>query len=167
MDAETLDWLRRNSGLRIDAEGLFLYHDQPVDNVRVHQLFHRGVEVRGDGAVTLTVGSMWCYVEVDKVARFVDGLEVEEELLVARIRGAGRVACPDPRLGFAPDGRFYLWDEPEAFPAILTRAAHPRMVELIRGEHEDATPHVPLNGTAVAVEELARTPGPADRWSRL
>ena len=125
MDPELLEALRRDSGLRVDRDGRFFFHERPVENTRVQGLFHRHLEVRADGEVTLTVGAQWAYVACETVASFVDALAVDDGQLTARLRDGRRVVTPSPRLGFAPDGRCYVWLGEGRPPAVLARAAHP------------------------------------------
>ncbi|MGM0575685.1 MAG: hypothetical protein ACQEXJ_08145 [Myxococcota bacterium] len=160
-----LEALRRNSGLRVDAEGTFLYHGDRVPHPRVQDLFHRGLAVREDGDVTLTVGHMWAYVEVEAVARFVDHLEAGDGGLYVRTRIDEDVRrCPDPRLGFAPDGRFYLWEDEDTWPAVLTRKAHHELGALL-DEDREGRPFLDLGGgEGLVIRQIDEAPGPADRW---
>lgn len=65
IDPERLEWLRSNSGIRLDAEGRFWYRDALVEHPKVQSLFHAGLGRAPDGRATLTVGRTWCYVQVD------------------------------------------------------------------------------------------------------
>ena len=107
MEPELLEALRRNSGLRLDSEGRFFFHDRPVENERVQTLFHRHLAVTQDGDVTLTVGEQWAYVECEAVAQFVDTIGSSGAGLKIRFRHREDSVVGEPWLGFAPDGRCY------------------------------------------------------------
>ncbi len=174
MDPAVLEALRRDSGLRLDREGVFHFHGRPVANERVQDLFHRGLAVRADGAVTLTVGPQWAYVECDSVARFIDGLRVTGGALEASLRDGAVVRASAPRVGVGPDERVYLWAGPTDIPAVLTRGAHHRLVELLEEDPATGVLYISLaeEGTKgapcarVEVEQLAAVPGPGDRGPR-
>ncbi len=136
MDPEWLEALRRKSGLALSREGVWLYHGRPVDNPRVQAMFHRGVAVRADGEVTLSVGRMWAYVESDGpvfFVRAVAGLDSPEPTvrllgervlpLVPRAEGAAATVA-----GWGPDERLYLWIDGLAGPAICLREAHQALI---------------------------------------
>jgi len=120
---DVLEALRRNSGIGLTREGRFTLYGRPLPNPRVEALFHRGLEVRGDDVV-LTVGSRWCYVACEGVARFVHGIRFTDAGLVARLAAGREIETRDPALGYAPDDRLYLWLAPDEPPAVLLRAAH-------------------------------------------
>lgn len=65
MDAETLERLRENSGIRLDREGRFWHEGTLVEHPKVQLLFHQGLGRAPDGRATLTVGRTWCYLSVD------------------------------------------------------------------------------------------------------
>ena len=123
MDTETVDYLRRNSGLRLTREGVFIFHGDVVPNPRVQTLFHSGLDIETEGDVTLTVGEQWAYVECDGVARFIDWFDMSGDALHVLLKGGARSRCTEPHLGYGPDERFYLWQDPEAFPAVAARKA--------------------------------------------
>ena len=161
MDPEILEALRRNSGLRLDASGVFRFHQRPVQNPRVQDLFHRGLAVREDGEVTLTVGTQWAYVACDGVARFVARLRVDDEGLLLLLRGhEAELRCERPVVGFGPDGRCYVWPADDAAPALLLRTAHHQLTELL-AERDEGGVELPLPGGGVLVQELPVSPGPA------
>ncbi len=82
---EHLDYLRRNSKVRLDREGRWSMDDRPVEHPRVQRLFHRGLSVE-DGRPVLRVGTQWCYVQfVDDTAFFVERVRREGDVLVARL----------------------------------------------------------------------------------
>ncbi len=162
MDRELLDALRRNSGLRLDRDGDFFFHDRPVENPRVQRLFHRHLEVRADGDVTLTVGPQWAYVACETVARFVDAMALEEGALKARLRHGDVVSSSAPRLGFAPDDRCYVWLTEDGPPAVLTRAAHQALASLLEERGDELV--LPLTGGDVVVATLGRPPTPGAAW---
>ena len=163
MDPELLEALRRNSGLRLDSEGRFFFHDRPVENQRVQALFHRHLEVRDDGDVTLTVGTQWAYVDCETVAYFVDAMKWSEAGLEVRFRHQERAVVVEPWLGFDPAGRCYLWATPNARPAILVRSAHQMLASLL--EERDGTMVLPLSGAPRAVATLVKSPHPAAPWT--
>lgn len=158
MEDEALELIRRNSGLRLDAQGRFHFQGGPVESERVQALFHRGLSVRSDGEVILTVGTQWAYVACDGVARFIERLRASAEGLFVTLRGDadGRL-WRSPRVAFAPDGRCYVWDGEGGPPAVLLRAAHHAVATQIR---EDAHGHPVLwaAGLAIPVGSLSRVP---------
>ncbi len=162
MEPALLEALRRNSGLRVDGNGDFFFHERPVENVRVQGLFHRHLAVRDDGEVTLTVGTQWAYVVCETVARFVDAISLEQGVLKARLRDGQHVVEAAPRLGFAPDGRCYVWLGEAQHPAVLNRPAHQALAELleVRGE----IPGLPLASGFSVVATLAEVPSAAAQW---
>ena len=163
MDPELLEALRRNSGLRLDSEGRFFFHERPVENQRVQALFHRHLEVRDDGDVTLTVGSQWAYVVCETVAYFVDSMKWNEAGLEVRFRHQEGAVVIEPWLGFDPVGRCYLWTTATARPAILVRSAHQMLASLL--EERDGTMVLPLPGAAREVARLMESPHPAASWT--
>ena len=162
MDPQLLDALRRNSGLRLDGDGRFFFHERSVDNDRVQRLFHRHLAVRGDGDVTLTVGSQWAFVACETVARFVVWIALEDGRLRVRLRHGEEAVADGPRLGFAPDGRCYVWLTEGGFPAVLMRSAHQALGSLL--EELDGALVLPLSCGAVPVATLECTPTPAASW---
>lgn len=165
MDPELLDALRRNSGLRLDRDGDFFFHDRPVENSRVQGLFHRHLEVRADGDVTLTVGTQWAYVACETVARFIEAMALEAGALKVRLRHGEEVSASAPRLGFAPDGRCYVWLSDDGPPAVLTRPAHQSLASLLveRGD----TLALPLADADAVVETLDSAPTPGATWPHV
>ncbi|MDP6945484.1 MAG: hypothetical protein QF464_15150 [Myxococcota bacterium] len=155
--------MRRNSGLRVDGDGCFFFHDRPVENPRVQRLFHQHLAVREDGEVTLTVGSQWAYVACETVARFVEAISLEGGRLKARLRGGEQVVADAPQLGFAPDGRCYVWLSAGAPPAVLTRSAHQALVSLLVERSDRLV--LPVTPAPSAVVTLACAPGPGTSWS--
>lgn len=159
IEPEILEQLRRASGIDLGADGGWRFRGAPVPNERVQHLFHRCVRVRGDGEVVLEVGSTWCYVECETVARFVVGLRVEGDALVLRFADGEARPAEAPRLGFGPDGRCYVWERPDSAPAVLLHGAHLQLAGMLEGTEE--RPILPLEGAHVEIELLAAAPGPA------
>ncbi|MCA9518166.1 MAG: hypothetical protein KC635_24680, partial [Myxococcales bacterium] len=123
MDEAALEALRRNSGLSLSDEGVFSFHGSEVPNPRVQALFHRGLAVRDDGEVTLSIGGKWAYVAVATVARFVSGLAARAGQLEARFLGdVIRAVAPDA-FAIGPDDRVYAWFDGDPVPAKLLRPA--------------------------------------------
>jgi hypothetical protein len=162
MDPEALELLRRNSGLRLTAEGVFTFRGDVVPNPRVQTLFHGCLGIREDGDVTLTVGEQWAYVACESVARFVDHLDVTGPELIATIRGQGTERCTEPTLGYGPDERFYLWVDGSAYPAVLARGAHQQLAGILASREEGAL-ELPVEGSCLPIEDLERAPRPHDR----
>jgi hypothetical protein len=142
-EPEWLDALRRNSGLALSKEGVWLYRGRPVDNPRVQTLFHRGVALRDDGEVILRVGRMWAYVESDGPIRFlraVTGLDrLGEGAPRGRLLDGTELALVPDRgeptvAGWGPDERLYLWLEGVVGPAICLREAHQALAARIEEE---------------------------------
>lgn len=163
MDPVLLEALRRGSGLRLSAEGELSFQDEPVTHPRVQDLFHRGVSVRADGEVILQVGTQWAYLECETVAHFVDSVAVRDGALEISLRGTQERRCTGPRIGMAPDDRFYLWAEVGDAPAVLTRKAHHQVSELLRDDGAGGAV-LDLGDSHVVVESLDARPGPSDRW---
>jgi hypothetical protein len=162
MDPELLEALRRHSGLRLDSEGRFFFHDRPVENQRVQALFHRHLTVQADGDVTLTVGEQWAYVDCETVGRFVDSLRFTEGRLEVRLRHDPASVTAEPWLGFDSEGRCYLWLTMSGPPAILVRSAHQALASLL--EEVDGEMVLPLKSGPRPVRALAATPEPAAPW---
>ncbi len=154
---EVLDALRRNSGIGLAPDGGFTLHGAPVANPRVQALFHRGLAVRPDGDVVLTVGARWCYVSCAGVARFVVSVRLTAAGLVARLEGGAVRTARHPIVGYGPDDRLYLWLTPEDPPALLLRAAHQ---DLLARVGDDMTIAIPAGG-AIRVHTLTAVPGPS------
>lgn len=163
MEPRELEMLRRHSGLSLTRDGLFVYHGGAVEHPRVQAMFHRGLRVLPNGDVTLSVGKQWAYVRCEGVARFAEGLAAIGAELELRLRGGERVRCRDPHIAFGPDDRVYVWDAPEAPPAILTRAAHGRLTERVQFD-EDGAPTYRDGHVRLPIETLARVPGPSDPY---
>jgi len=131
IDAEALELIRRQSGIHLRADGIFTYAGEPVPNPRVQALFHRGVEVRADDEVTLTVGARWCYLTCDGVARFIEGMRLEGSDAIVRLRTGEELPWEPLVVGYAPDDRLYGWLPGLRGPALLTRAAHHALLERV------------------------------------
>mgnify|MGYP001060598566 CR=1 FL=1 len=162
MEPELLEALRRNSGLRLDSEGRFFFHERLVENERVQALFHRSLEVRSNGEVTLKVGEQWAYVDCTSVAHFVESIRRDAEHLVVRYRHKEGETPVDPRLAFGPDGRCYLWSSIDGPPAILGRAAHGALVTLLAEKEGQVV--LPLLSEHRPVELLSERPKASTRW---
>ena len=154
LEPEALEILRRNSGIGLTADGVFTYEGRPLENPRVQALFHRGLAVREDGEVTLTVGHMWAYVAADGVASFVrtlreDGDAARAELLTGEARDAREMTLAYA----ASDDRFYAWFAGGPGPARLLWEAH----QVLAGRVADG-PSVQLGGATLPVTTLAHAP---------
>jgi len=160
MNPDALEYLRRNSGLSLDSDGVFYSMGQKVPNDRVQQLFHDGISVLDSGDVTLTLGKVWAYVEPRTVARFVTAVKRDEASLEISMINGVCSKVTNPRVGMGPDNRFYLWEHENMHPAILLRRAHHELAELL--EERDGDIGFVLGKNWVLVEELSRSPGPAD-----
>jgi len=136
MDPETLEALRRNSGLALTKEGSWTWGTGVVENPRVQAMFHQGVAVRADGEVTLSVGRMWAYVATEGPAFFVSGLRCGDDVAGPTVELLGARALPifghaPPVAGWGPDQRIYLWLHGLAGPAICLRSAHQAFAALL------------------------------------
>jgi hypothetical protein len=122
---EALERMRRNSGLSLEG-GEFRYQGAPLQNDRVAELFYRGLAVRDDGAVTLTVGRWWCYVASEGPAFVVERFgRGDDGARVARLRGGVALGLGGGALAYVqPQDRFVLWLRGLGGPALLERAAH-------------------------------------------
>ena len=161
MDAEALEFIRRNSGLTLDAQGRFHSAGVRVANDRVQALFHRNLAVRENGDVTLTLGEVWAYVNTETVARFVTALHRNEDLLSISYLDGRSVEADDPRICAGPDNRLYLWEAPGAYPSVLLRSAHSALAELL--EEREQRIGFQLGEKWVVVAELEKSPGPCGR----
>lgn len=141
MDPDKLEALRRNSGLALTRDGVWMWGTRPVENPRVQAMFHRGVAVRADGEVTLSVGHMWAYVGCPGPAFFVTSLRRGAAGPMLRLLGDREVPLfaeggPAPSAGWGPDDRLYLWsqgigaDGSDAV-AICLRDAHQSFASLL------------------------------------
>jgi len=135
MDPEKLEALRRNSGLALTVDGMWMWGTRPVENPRVQAMFHRGVAVRDDGEVTLSVGHMWAYVACPGPAFFIAGIawaasgDATTAGPVLRLLGEREVPLfdanePPPIAAWGPDERLYLWVSAVGGVAICLRDAH-------------------------------------------
>ena len=85
IDLERLTEIRQNSQIRLDREGRWFHQGQPVENIRVQRLFHRGVTLEGERA-RLTVGTQWCYVQhLEDTAFFVEKVRIEPGRVVLQL----------------------------------------------------------------------------------
>ena len=165
-EPERLEALRRNSGLALDAEGRWRYASGFVENERVSEMFHRGVAVRRDGEVTLSVGKMWAYVKCEGPAFFVravrkagaDGDKVVGA--VVELAGGREVALAGATFGWGPDERLYVWLHGVDGPALLLRSAHQG---LLAGLEESAGGGLRLiaGGESFEVARIPARPCPA------
>ncbi len=98
MSPERLDWIRRNSRVRLDREGRWSLDGRPVEHPRVQALFHRGVAIESaTGLATLTVGSQWCYIEhLEDTAYFVTRVRILSDEAVELVLAGGRAAPLEP-----------------------------------------------------------------------
>jgi hypothetical protein len=108
--------------LSLDVDGRWHFGTRLVENERVQELFHAGVEVRPDGDVVLRVGKMWCYVKCSGPAFFIRRFDWERGEV--ELAGGRRLKCEPVRIGWGPDDRLYLWLGSLPGPAICLRAAH-------------------------------------------
>lgn len=151
MDEATLETMRRQSGLTLTRDGELMYGGRPVQHPRVVDLFHRGIEVRADGDVTLTVGRAWCYLAVEGVARF--GMRLAADRLT--LLDGRELAPAECGVAYGPDDRFYVWHPSLRGPVVLLREAHQALAGVWGG---DRMP--PFR----ALVRLDAIPGPADPW---
>lgn len=166
MDASELEMLRRQSGLSLTRDGVFIYRGGLVEHPRVQAMFHSGLRALPNGDVRLSVGGQWAYVRCEGVARFAEGLTPVGGELELRLRGGERLRCRDPRIAFGPDDRVYVWDAPDSPPAIVTRAAHGRLTERVEFD-ADGVPAYRHGDLSLPIETLARAPGPADPFDAV
>ncbi len=155
MDPETLEALRRSSGLALTKEGVWTWGTGFVENPRVQTMFHAGVAVRDDGELTLSVGQMWAYIKAEVTAFFVrnvaDGLVHllgDRTLPIAALRVAG----------WGPDARLYFWLDGLPGPAICLRAIHQRLINHM----QDDGAGLMLGDRLVPLVALTTIPGSAD-----
>jgi hypothetical protein len=137
MTPEALEIVRRKSGIGLTSEGEFTYQGSKVANPRVQALFHRGLEVRSNGEVTLTVGKVWAYVSCVGVARFVDGFRLGDNLLHLRFRDGTTSESRRPVFGVGAGDRIYVWPEVGATPAVFSRSAHTQLAGMLESRQED------------------------------
>lgn len=153
VDTTALEALRRRSGIAVSRDGELTYLGRPVANDRVVELFHRGLDVRADGEVTLSVGRFWCYPEVAGVARFVCRIRATEAGGVATLASGHELPLAGSAIGYGPDDRFYVWLEGLVGPAIVLREAHQVLVGLMADDPDDAV---------AAVGTLGEIPRPGE-----
>jgi hypothetical protein len=163
MDRDDLDMLRRRSGLELTEDGQFLFHSQPVAHPRVQKLFHRGVEVRGDGQVVLRVGPQWCYLACRGVARFVTALSVKGDGLLVRVADGRSELVKSPRLAVDPGERFYLWVGNPPGPARLLRDAHQALAGLLESGEGSAL-ELPVGQRRFPIRCLTGPPRADTAW---
>ncbi|MFO0748710.1 MAG: hypothetical protein U1F43_24060 [Myxococcota bacterium] len=151
--AVDLELLRRQSGVALGRDGVFTYRGRPVENERVQELFHAGIDVRDDGQVTLTVGRFMAYPDVEGVARFVRRVAWDAAGGGSATLVGGREARFDRgAIAYGPDDRFYVWLDGLRGPAVLLREAHQVLAGRIADDPE---------GLGRALGWLPAIPGPA------
>lgn len=134
---EALEALRRRSGVALTADGELLYLGRPIANERVVELFNRGLDVREDGEVTLTVGRFWCYPDVAGVARFVRRIRPDPDGGVATLASGHELPLAGSAIGYGPDDRFYVWFEGVRGPARVLREAHQALIGLVADDPDE------------------------------
>lgn len=67
IDPERLNWLRENSGIRLDVDGRFWHQNEPVEHPGVIRLFRQGLGRSETGRPILRVGRQWCFIELEDV----------------------------------------------------------------------------------------------------
>lgn len=155
-----LEELRRRSGVRLGSDGAFTYRGRPVENERVQELFHRGIDVRADGQVTLTVGRFMAYPEVEGVARFVRRVSWGDGAGRAELVGGHGVGLGAAVIAYAPDDRFYIWFDGLRGPACALRDAHQALAGRI-AEDPDG-----VGGEVLVLTEIPSANAPAPRSPR-
>ena len=65
---ELLEMLRRQSGLGLDRDGRWHIRGEPITHERTLETLHKGLDVRDDGQITVSVGDQWAYVDVEDTA---------------------------------------------------------------------------------------------------
>lgn len=155
LDPEALERLRHDSGVAITKDGVPTYRGRPIENDRVVELFMRGLDVRDDGKVTLTVGRYVAYPEIEGVARFVRRLLDHDGRLAAALSDGRILYMDDGWVGYAPDDHFYVWFVDVRGPAVLLRDAHQALAGRM-ADQEAAAVEVGL----LAAIPLAASPRP-------
>jgi hypothetical protein len=165
VDAQALELLRRNSGLSLDGDGTFFFKGEIVPNPRVQQLFHRGLDIRPSGEVTLSLGKVWAYVKTAGVARFVTSLVKNDRWVEIHLQDGVALKSECPRVVMGPANRFYLWEEADSYPAILLRRAHHELATLLEERVVGSTVEYgfTLAEHWIGVRASECSPGPADR----
>lgn len=172
MDPETLEKLRRSSGLALTKEGVWTWGTGFVENPRVQTMFHAGVAVRDDGEVTLSVGHMWAYVKAEVTAFFIRSIGLGASAAGDAAPGdAGVVSLLGDRAlpiaalrvaGWGPDERLYLWLDGLSGPAICLRDIHQRLINQMGDDGRELTVgdrRVPL--VMLPTIPRANTPAPS------
>ncbi len=145
-----LEARRRQSGIAVTSDGVLTYGGRPIENDRVVALFYQGLDVRADGEVTLTVGRFWCYPEVAGVARFVRRISPDDDGGRAVLADGREIPLAGAALGYASDGRFYLWFDDVRGPALALRDAHQAIAGLVADDP---------NAVGLAIGELRNLEG--------
>ncbi len=85
VDDKTLNQLRENSRIRLDARGVFWHDGAPVTHPGIARLWHRGIGRAADGRLTLTVGDQWCFIEAEDAPYIVRLLSLESNQVLLRL----------------------------------------------------------------------------------
>jgi len=68
LSPEILEMLRRNSGLGLNRDGQWHIRGEAITHERILDTLNRGLDVRDDGEVIVSVGDQWAYVEFEDTA---------------------------------------------------------------------------------------------------
>ena len=135
-EAEALELLRRQSGLRLDRDAVWWLRDQRVPNERVCELFHRGLRVDAVGEVRLTVGEQWAYVDAEETVWFVRRVREETDGQMTLVLSDGAEEALDPAgLSLFGDQDLYVRVKDGRSSARLLRTAYHHLVH-----HLDVNP---------------------------
>jgi hypothetical protein len=137
MDPEKLEWFRRNSRVGLKADGQWTFDGQLVENPRVQNLFHRGLQINEDGEATLHVGTQWCYLEeVEDTLFFVENLHIEAQQMHLRLAGGATEALPFDTLTHK-DGAVLYCRLSNGHKARLLRAAYQALADFFEERDGD------------------------------
>jgi hypothetical protein len=133
MDAETLQKIREDSGLRLDREGQFWHRGEPVEHARTLAALHKGLHRAADGRWATRIGRDWAYVDVEDAARFVRRIDPGEDRLHAQLAHGAWVDVDPETLASGADDALYV-RLPDGERARLTRAAQLSLAPHLREE---------------------------------
>lgn len=121
MDPATLQFLREQSGLRLDREGRFWHRGGEVTHARTSAVLHQGIHRAPDGRWATRIGKEWGYLEVEDAALFIRRIEPAGASLRAQLASGGWVDVEPATLAAGAEDALYARVDGER--ARLTRPA--------------------------------------------
>ena len=161
IDGPDLEFLRRNSGIRLDGEGRWVHEGDVIRNQRLCQLFDESFRVDEAGEVRLELGDEWCFVKAEETAYFVRRARDDGDggVILALNDGSDEPLDPATLMSLG-DGALYCRVKGGRYPARLLRAAYHHVIHHLDVDESGrvlwaaATP-------PIALRQLQEAPGVA------